>query len=152
MDREAWHAVSHGVAKSRTQLSNWTELNWTEWLMMPNIFLVFICCVYRLFSEMSVHVFCPFLLDCVFLLLTFKSLYISSTLVLCDICDLQIFSPSLQLLVLIMRSFAKSLILMRSIYPFFLLWIMLLEPNLWNPHPVLDPKKLLFFLTETFII
>ena len=26
MDREAWHAVIHGVAKSRTQLSNWTEL------------------------------------------------------------------------------------------------------------------------------
>ena len=30
MDREAWHAVIHGVAKSRTQLSDWTELNWTE--------------------------------------------------------------------------------------------------------------------------
>ena len=28
MDREAWHAVIHGVAKSRTQLSGWTELNW----------------------------------------------------------------------------------------------------------------------------
>ena len=28
MDREAWHAVIHGVAKSRTWLSNWTELNW----------------------------------------------------------------------------------------------------------------------------
>ena len=26
MDREAWHAVSHGVAKSQTQLSDWTEL------------------------------------------------------------------------------------------------------------------------------
>ena len=26
MDRETWHAVIHGVAKSRTQLSNWTEL------------------------------------------------------------------------------------------------------------------------------
>ena len=26
MDREAWHAAIHGVAKSRTQLSNWTEL------------------------------------------------------------------------------------------------------------------------------
>ena len=26
MDREAWHATVHGVAKSRTQLSNWTEL------------------------------------------------------------------------------------------------------------------------------
>ena len=26
MDREAWHAVIHGVAKSQTQLSDWTEL------------------------------------------------------------------------------------------------------------------------------
>ena len=29
-DREAWHAAVHGVAKSQTWLSNWTELNW--WL------------------------------------------------------------------------------------------------------------------------
>jgi len=29
MDREAWRAAIHGVAKSRTRLSNWTELNWT---------------------------------------------------------------------------------------------------------------------------
>ena len=28
MDREAWHAVVHGVAKSWTLLSDWTELNW----------------------------------------------------------------------------------------------------------------------------
>ena len=28
MDREAWRAVIHGVAKSQTRLSNWTELNW----------------------------------------------------------------------------------------------------------------------------
>ena len=28
MDREAWRAVIHGVAKSRTWLSDWTELNW----------------------------------------------------------------------------------------------------------------------------
>ena len=28
MDREAWHAAIHGVAKSRTWLSHWTELNW----------------------------------------------------------------------------------------------------------------------------
>ena len=27
MDREAWCAVVHGVKKSRTQLSDWTELN-----------------------------------------------------------------------------------------------------------------------------
>ena len=30
MDREAWCAVIHGVTKSRTQLSDWTELNWTD--------------------------------------------------------------------------------------------------------------------------
>ena len=29
MDRKAWHAASHGVAKSRTRLSNWTELNFS---------------------------------------------------------------------------------------------------------------------------
>ena len=28
MDREAWRAVIHGVAKSRKRLSDWTELNW----------------------------------------------------------------------------------------------------------------------------
>ena len=28
IDREAWRAAIHGVAKSRTWLSDWTELNW----------------------------------------------------------------------------------------------------------------------------
>ena len=28
MDREAWRAAVHGVAKRRTRLSNWSELNW----------------------------------------------------------------------------------------------------------------------------
>ena len=30
MDREAWRAAVHGVAKSRTWQSDWTELNWTH--------------------------------------------------------------------------------------------------------------------------
>ena len=35
MDREAWHAVVHGVAKSLTWLSDWTELNHpVEYLFM----------------------------------------------------------------------------------------------------------------------
>ena len=34
MDREAWHAAVHGVAKSRTQLSSWTEVNWVYLLLV----------------------------------------------------------------------------------------------------------------------
>ena len=30
MDREAWHAAVHGVTKSQTWLSDWTELNWSD--------------------------------------------------------------------------------------------------------------------------
>ena len=30
MDREAWRAAIHGVTRSRTWLSDWTELNWIE--------------------------------------------------------------------------------------------------------------------------
>ena len=37
MDREAWHAAVHGVAKSQTQLSDWTELNSTEPLFKMNL-------------------------------------------------------------------------------------------------------------------
>ena len=32
MDREAWHAAVHGITKSQTWLSDWTELNWlSDW-------------------------------------------------------------------------------------------------------------------------
>ena len=41
LDREAWRAVIHGVAKSRTRLSDWTELNWTDlgwsWLSFQGV-------------------------------------------------------------------------------------------------------------------
>ena len=33
MDREAWRAAIHGAAKSRTRLSDWTELNWMNYLV-----------------------------------------------------------------------------------------------------------------------
>ena len=31
LDREAWHAAVHGVTKSQTRLSDWTELNLRSW-------------------------------------------------------------------------------------------------------------------------
>ena len=40
MDREAWRAAIHGVAKSWTPLSDWTELNW--YCIFVVIFLLFL--------------------------------------------------------------------------------------------------------------
>ena len=43
MDREAWHAAGHGVTKSLTWVSNWTD--WTDsvtpWSKFTEIFLIF---------------------------------------------------------------------------------------------------------------
>ena len=39
MDREAWHATIHGVTKSWTWLSDWTELNWRWEMLTTSLFL-----------------------------------------------------------------------------------------------------------------
>ena len=36
MDREAWRAAIHGVTKSRTQLSDWSNLIWSDLIPCPN--------------------------------------------------------------------------------------------------------------------
>ena len=38
MDREAWRAAVHGVAKCQTWLSDWTELNWWDWMPWSSLF------------------------------------------------------------------------------------------------------------------
>ena len=44
MDREAWRAAIHGVAKSQTRLSDWTELNWAEGCVLSS-------CLFNLHAE-----------------------------------------------------------------------------------------------------
>ena len=50
MDREAWSAATHGVTKSQTQLSDWTELN----LLLSNCYdlhLITFQIVFLIFSQ-----------------------------------------------------------------------------------------------------
>ena len=49
MDREAWRAAVHGVAKSQTRLSDWTELNWSDMYLIHIQTMIYIfvemCCL-----------------------------------------------------------------------------------------------------------
>jgi len=51
MDREAWRAAIHGVAKSRTRLSEWTELNSTDGGFLPS----FLRNLYTMFHSGSIN-------------------------------------------------------------------------------------------------
>ena len=59
MDREAWHAAVHGITKSQTRLSNWTELNCLKnWglsriLMSPISYVCFLCKYHLLRGQQS---------------------------------------------------------------------------------------------------
>ena len=55
MDREAWHAAIHGVAKSRTWLSDWIELNWTDGGLVEGIGeFLFLCSFWKSLDRIDV--------------------------------------------------------------------------------------------------
>ena len=59
MDRGAWRAAIHGVAKSQTRLSDWTELNWTDDVscrfVTCSLYYVVIGPLFALFLETFYH-------------------------------------------------------------------------------------------------
>ena len=52
VDREAWRAASHGVARSGTRLINWAELNWHKELLEMESIRPFPWRIYDLVEEM----------------------------------------------------------------------------------------------------
>ena len=50
MDREAWRAAVHGVRKSQTWLSDWSELNWIHWQFT---FCTAYCLTYSVNSKLA---------------------------------------------------------------------------------------------------
>ena len=91
MDRKAWHAAVHGVAKSRTWLSDWTELNW----MTNDVEHLFMCllAICKSFEKYLFKVLWPFFIGLlVFLLLSLSSLYILDRRLFSDIWSANSFS------------------------------------------------------------
>jgi len=56
MDREAWHATVHGVAKSRTWLRDWTELNLTPSLEVKFPSMEQNCVLHVIYKDNCFHV------------------------------------------------------------------------------------------------
>ena len=47
MDREAWRAAVHGVTKSQTQLSDWTQLRFIKLILQLSTYFLFLCMLDR---------------------------------------------------------------------------------------------------------
>ena len=60
-DSEAWRAAVHGITKSRAQLRDWIELNWTRWcLQLVNLILLrIISSLYTVHSFLNVLILSP---------------------------------------------------------------------------------------------
>ena len=77
MDREAWGAAVHGVTKSQTWLSYWTELNWSDSYLGINCFPLFYV---HFFSNGIRLLLYQHLLSCLSHFLTNKTFFVISTM------------------------------------------------------------------------
>ena len=120
MDWVAWHAAIHRVAKSRTWLGDWTELDW----IINDVAHLFMCLLASCMSSLekcllifrsSVH-FLIGLFSGLFWYWVVWTVCIYWKLSPCWLHHLQIFSPSQQIVFLFMVSFAvqKLISLIRS--------------------------------------
>ena len=57
MDREAWRAVIHGVAKSQTWLNDWTDLNWWTGLRRNVVFILLSLCWHIIVHSVLLMIF-----------------------------------------------------------------------------------------------
>ena len=76
MDREPWRAAVHGVAKSRTWLSDWTELNWYEsYFYFHSVILFLLIGEFSLFKKLLIGInlltFCKLFLGLFIILFCF---------------------------------------------------------------------------------
>ena len=98
MDREAWHAVVHGVAKSQTRLSDCTELNW----IVSNVEHLFTCllaiCMFSL-EQCMFRSFSTFWLGCLsFWHWVVWAAFIFWKLILCQLFHFLLFSHILRII------------------------------------------------------
>ena len=134
MDREAWHAAIHGVEKSRTRLSNWTEL----WCWIS--FYVLVGHLYIFLGEMSIQAVCWLFNYVIYLFVELYNFFILDTRLLSDIWFVVVFSHSLDchFNFLIMTFDSQKVLTLFGIisknwsliYLFFLLLVMFMVPYL----------------------
>ena len=125
MDREAWHAAIHGVAKSWTQLSDWPELNW--WLMTLILFSrTYFRFAYFLWRNVYLEPLPISKLSCHFIIKPKNSLYILDICPLSDMWFAKSFPHSVDCLFILLppvktgsSEAQKFLILMMSSSSFF---------------------------------